>query len=137
MKDARKHSHIKILVGGNNNTWITFSELAYAQRVEGRNRRDELSTRGQVYGRRHGVTAPQEPQYTDAEQGEFHMFELRESRKEMKSRGGTPISWHRMYIGLYRRGGEGAAGRAFGMAKWGALIRSARVGCCPTLYFRA
>ncbi|KAM0705438.1 hypothetical protein Q7P35_008228 [Cladosporium inversicolor] len=109
MKDARKHSHIKILVGGNNNTWITFSELAYAQRVEGRNRRDELSTRGQVYDRRHGVTAPQEPQYTDAEQEEFHMFELRESRKEMKSRGGTPTSWHRMYIGTlspWKRGGS-------------------------------
>ena len=82
MKDARKHSHIKILVGGNNNTWITFSELAYAQRVEGRNRRDELSTRGQVYGRRHGVTAPQEPQHTDTRQGEFHMFELGESPRD-------------------------------------------------------
>jgi hypothetical protein len=31
---------------------------------------------------------------------------------------------------------RGAAGHAFGMAKWGALIRSARVGCRPTLYFR-
>ena len=85
MDDERRsqtHSHIKILVGGNKNTLIIFIELAHAQRVEGRNRRDELSTRGQVYGRRHGVIAPQEPQYTDTRQGEFHMFELGESPRD-------------------------------------------------------
>jgi hypothetical protein len=45
-RDARKHTAtLKILVGGNNNTWITFSALAYAQGVKGYSRRDELSTR--------------------------------------------------------------------------------------------
>jgi hypothetical protein len=48
-------------MGGNKNTWITFIELAYAQRVKRHKKRDELSTRGQVYGHRHSVIAPQEP----------------------------------------------------------------------------
>lgn len=58
---SQKHGHIKILVGGKKNTWMTLSELSYAQRVEGHNEKDELSTMGQVYGRKYGVAAPQEP----------------------------------------------------------------------------
>lgn len=45
---------------------------------------------------------------------------------------------HRMYIRrVYHHGGKEAAGHTSGMAKWGALSRSARVGCLPNLYFRA
>lgn len=61
-KDTRENiATLKILVGGNNNMWIAFITLIHAHRVEGHNERDDLSARGQVYGHRHGVKAPQEP----------------------------------------------------------------------------
>ena len=61
-KEAHKHKGtLMIVVGGNNKTWIIFSGLAYAQRVAGHNKRNQLSTREQLYGRKHHVTALPEP----------------------------------------------------------------------------
>ena len=88
----------------------TFIELVYAQRVEGRHRRDELSTRGQVHGCRHGTTAPQEPKYTDVEQRQFLCLGQKITQgTDIETRDPNYIAQHVLYIetpSLWRRGGS-------------------------------